>query len=72
MVCHREGVLGTLLYLLYSNDMKSVCKCNLFRYVDNLASLVTHKGLQQGYNEGSLDIDLNVHVGNGNLTKLRE
>lgn len=39
----QGSVLGPLLFLLYINDMKSVCKCNLFLYADDSALLVSHK-----------------------------
>ena len=36
-------VLGPLFFLLYINDLKSVCSCELFLYADDSALLVSHK-----------------------------
>ena len=39
----QGSVLGPLLFLLYINDMKSVCNCNLFLYADDSALVFSHK-----------------------------
>lgn len=39
----QGSVLSPLLFLLYINDMKSVCSSTLFLYADDSAILVSHK-----------------------------
>ena len=39
----QGSILGPLLFLIYVNDMKSACDCNLFLFADDAALLVSHK-----------------------------
>ena len=39
----QGSVLGPLLFLLYINDLKSACTCDLLLYADDSALLVSHK-----------------------------
>lgn len=39
----QGSVLGPLLFLLYINDLKSVCSCELFLFADDSALVFSHK-----------------------------
>ena len=39
----QGSILGPLLFLVYINDMKSACDCNLFLFADDAALLVSHQ-----------------------------
>ena len=39
----QGSVLGPLLFLLYINDMRDVCSCNLYLFADDAALLISHK-----------------------------
>ena len=39
----QGSILGPLFFLLYINDMKSACDCNLFLFADDSALLVSHE-----------------------------
>lgn len=49
-------LLGPLLFLLYINDMKSVCDCFLFLYADKSALLVSHKDNKNVENQLSAEL----------------
>lgn len=39
----QGSVLGPLLFLLYINDMRDACSCNLYLFADDAALLISHK-----------------------------
>lgn len=43
----QGSILGPLFFLVYVNDMKSACDCNLFLFADDSALLVSHKEKEQ-------------------------
>ena len=69
----QGSVLGPLLFLLYINDMKSVCNCNLFLYADDSALVFSNKDIKvienhlsdelQNIREWLIENKLSLHLG---------
>lgn len=53
----QGSILGPLLFLLYVNDMKSACKCNLFLFADDAALMVSHQDKREIERSLSLELD---------------
>ncbi len=41
----QGSILGSLLFLIYMNDMSQSVNCNLLLYADDSCSIVTHKDI---------------------------
>lgn len=54
----QGSVLGPLLFLLYVNDLKSVCSCELYLFADDSALVFSHK------DKKTVELTLSLELGN--------